>query len=217
MVKRALTEKRPWLFAAIAAAIAYFFLKDNPIGGLWLMLLKGSCVAFLAVYAFQRHHGRDAQLLAMAMALGSVGDMLIEIDFVAGGAAFFCAHLAAMILYLQNRRSTATFGQKSAATALLLITPLLCWLLVRDMGVATYGLALGGMAATAWMSRFSRYRVGLGAVLFVISDLLIFARMGDILAGGLYELLIWPIYFCGQFLIATGVIQTLRKELPDRS
>jgi uncharacterized membrane protein YhhN len=35
------------------------------------------------------------------------------------------------------------------------------------------------MAAAAWSSRFPRYRVGAGAVLFVISDWLIFSRMGS--------------------------------------
>ena len=88
-------------------------------------------------------------------------------------------------------------------------------MLTKDLGVTSYGLALGGMAATAWMSRFSRYRVGLGAVLFVISDWLIFYGLGEGDYAELAASLVWPIYYSGQFLIATGVIQTLRKELPD--
>ena len=66
------------------------------------------------------------------------------------------------------------------------------------------------MAAAAW-SRL-RYRVGLGAVLFVISDLLIFARMGPLQWEEIGDLLIWPTYFAGQFLIATGVVQTMRAR-----
>ena len=52
-----------------------------------------------------------------------------------------------------------------------------------------------------------------GAVLFVISDWLIFARMGPLATSDLPALLIWPTYFAGQLLIATGVIQTLRRQV----
>ena len=71
------------------------------------------------------------------------------------------------------------------------------------------------MASTAWMSHFPRYRVGIGAVLFVVSDWLIFSRMGPFDLGVLPHYLIWPLYFAGQFMIATGVVQTLRHELAD--
>ena len=70
------------------------------------------------------------------------------------------------------------------------------------------------MAATAWLSRFGRYRVGTGAVLFVVSDWLIFSRMGAIDLAPLPDLLIWPLYYFGQFLIATGVVQALRRHAP---
>ena len=76
--------------------------------------------------------------------------------------------------------------------------------------MAVYALALGGMAAAAWSSSFPRYRVGLGAVLFVVSDLLIFARLGPLESSAIPGLLIWPLYYFGQFLICTGVISTLR-------
>ena len=213
MPKRALIEHRPWLVAAIAGAVAYFFLRSGDVDELPIILLKGSGVAFLAIYAWQRSSVFDAKLLALVMALSALGDVAIEFEFLWGGAAFFASHLAAMALYLRNLRDEPTFSQKGAAVALLLITPLVSWLLTQDLGVTVYALALGGMAACAWMSRFSRYRVGLGAVLFIISDWLIFLNIGSEGAQSFTAWLVWPIYFSGQFLIATGVIQTLRKEL----
>jgi hypothetical protein len=72
------------------------------------------------------------------------------------------------------------------------------------------------MAAAAWLSRFPRYRVGTGAVLFVISDWLIFSRMGRFDLGLLPDLLIWPTYYAGQVMIATGIVQCLRGEQPVR-
>ena len=79
--------------------------------------------------------------------------------------------------------------------------------------VLLYSTGLGAMAACAWSSRFSRYRVGFGAVLFVISDWLIFAGMSTPAAEPMAKWLVWPVYYAGQFLIATGVIQTLRSDL----
>ena len=67
------------------------------------------------------------------------------------------------------------------------------------------------MAAAAWISRLPRYRVGTGAVLFVASDLLIFAQEAGVMSADLANLMIWPLYFAGQFLIATGVVQTIRN------
>ena len=68
------------------------------------------------------------------------------------------------------------------------------------------------MAASAWTSSFPRYRVGLGAVMFVASDLLIFAHMGTLASSPLPGLLIWPLYYFGQFLICVGVIGELRTR-----
>ena len=47
-------------------------------------------------------------------------------------------------------------------------------------------------------------------MMFVASDLLIFARMGPLAGSAVPGLLIWPLYYFGQFLICTGVIATLR-------
>lgn len=215
MPKRALVEHRPWLLAAAMAAISFYFLRDNPIGGLWLILLKGSCVAFLAVYALRRSSAVDGRILALAMALSALGDMGIELSLELGGALFFTSHLAAMTLYLRNPRHETSPSQKALAVFLLLFTPLVSWLVSDNWQIALYGLALGGMASTAWMSHFPRYRVGLGAVMFVVSDWLIFAGPGPLAESPIPDLLIWPLYFIGQFLIATGVIQTIRHELPE--
>lgn len=68
------------------------------------------------------------------------------------------------------------------------------------------------MTAAAWTSTFSRYRVGLGAVMFAVSDLLIFARVGPLANSATPGLLIWPLYYFGQFLICTGVIGELRRR-----
>ena len=98
---------------------------------------------------------------------------------------------------------------------MLLLTPAIFWLLPADRAdawpTALYGLALGGMAACAWLSAFSRYRVGVGAVLFLASDLLIVAGMGPLMGERLHQWLIWPLYYLGQLLICLGVVERLRR------
>lgn len=213
MPRRALAEKRPYLLASIAAAIAYYVLRDGALGGIYLAAIKGAGVALLATYAWHRSRSNDVHLIAAVLAIAAAGDVVIEFSQVEGGALFFVSHLAALALYLQprNRRTHLTGSQKAAAVALLLLTPFAALLLSGEWTVALYALALGGMAASAWTSRFSRYHVGIGALLFVASDLLLFARMGGA-AGEPADLLVWPLYYVGQFLICTGVVQTLRRD-----
>ena len=46
----------------------------------------------------------------------------------------------------------------------------------------------------------------------MVSDLIIFARESGQLPGEIAEWLVWPLYYAGQFLIATGVVQTVLER-----
>ncbi|MBX7526838.1 lysoplasmalogenase [Qipengyuania vesicularis] len=215
MPKRALIEHRPYLLLSLLFAITYFFVMDGKVGGSWLALWKGAGVGFLAVYAAHRGMGREGALIASVMTLGALADVVIEFNFLAGGALFGVAHLIAIWLFLSNRRERPTGSQNAAGVALLIGTPLLAALLTYPLEnwylAALYALILGIMAGSAWTSSFPRYRVGVGAVLFVVSDLAIFAREAERIPLELAEWLVWPLYYSAQFLIVTGVIQTIRK------
>lgn len=215
MPTRALIEKRPWLLASLAAAIAYYALRLSPAPELWLIPLKGAACGLLALYAWMQG-SKDGRLLASMMAVAAIGDMAIEIDFGIGAMLFFVYHLLAISLYLKHPREHPTSTQKAAAVAMLLVTPVLAWLLPADRAMAwssaVYGLALGGMASCAWMSAFPRYRVGVGAALFLASDLLLLAGMGALAGQALPDAAVWPLYYVGQFLVTVGVVQTLRKR-----
>ena len=220
MPRRALIDKRPILLASMAAALAYFVLRQSPVvPEMWLVPLKGCAAGLLALYAFVRFRMSDTRLLGAMFLLAALGDMAIEWDFIAGAIFFFGYHMIAIALYLRHPREAASGSQKAAAVAMLAATPAIFWLLPADRAMAwptaLYGLALGGMAACAWVSAFSRYRVGVGAVLFLVSDLLIVAGMGPLMGERLHQWLIWPLYYLGQLLICLGVLQRLR-ETADR-
>ncbi len=214
MPRAALIDRRPYLVLSLLLAIAYFFASDGWVPGIWLIAWKGSCVGVLALYAWDRGRGIDGALIAIVMALGAAGDIGLEISLEIGALLFALGHLVAIVIYRRNARPTIETSQRMAAYALLIGTPALTALLTAPQNgwiLATfYALLLGAMAATAWTSRFSRYQVGMGAVLFVVSDLLIFAREAGRVDPSITEWLIWPLYYLGQFLIVTGVVQRLR-------
>lgn len=211
---RALIDYRPWLLASLAASVSYFFARDNDLPGNLLIVWKGAAVACLAVYAARRARSADGWLLVAVLAFGALGDMVLEVDMVAGGALFALGHLVAVSLFLRNPRARRTGSQWLAATALVVGTPTIAALLTqpdpRWPMAAGYAAVVGAMAASAWVSRFPRYRVGIGAALFVVSDLLIFAREAGHVPEAVSWWLVWPLYYAGQFLIATGVVRTLR-------
>lgn len=212
MAHQALVEHRPWIAASVLAATTYYFLWNNPVGGLWLILLKGAGVGLLAIYAMRRTRGLDGALLTMALALASAADMVLEINFRVGGAVFLLSHLVACCLYWRRRDTAASRADTVIGLALFLLTPLVSYMISGNPLIAIYALSLGAMAAFAWLSAFPRSRVGLGAVLFILSDWMIFARNGPFDPGPLADALIWPGYYAAQLLIATGVVQTLRAE-----
>ena len=219
MRSKALVEHRPWLMLGLILAVAYYFLADDAFPGVYLAVIKGGSVLALALYAFVRHRSADARLLALALLFGAAGDFAIEFVFEAGGTLFLISHVVAIILFLRNRRASTSSSQKGLAIALLVAVPAISAFLAAPAGqslpVALYALGLAAMAASAWLSRFGRYHVGIGALMFVLSDLIIFARLGGTIEPDLASWFIWPIYYSGQFLIATGVIQQLRRQAPS--
>ncbi len=220
-MKSAFAESRPFLLLSLLFGISYFFVNDSNIPGLYLMAWKGAGVGFLAIYALVRLHRLDGKIVGAIMALGAIGDMALEYDLILGAGAFMAGHLVAIAFYSRFRRHQLGFSQKIFAILLVPLSVLIAWTLpsVREdaAGVAVYCLSVAAMAAMAWTSRFSRYQVGAGAVMFLVSDLLIFARMGPLENSVIPELLIWPLYYFGQFMIATGIVRTLRHELAAES
>jgi uncharacterized membrane protein YhhN len=212
MPERAPIVFRLVLLASLVAGISFYFIKDAHLPVPAFALWKGAGVALLAVWALLHRRDPNVLRLGLVMAFGASGDMLLEWNQAAGGAAFLLGHLEAISLYLRNRRTNPTGSQRLAAAALLLLSPLLAWQMTGSLAVTIYAAALGGMAASAWTSSFPRYRVGLGAVMFVASDLLIFAHMGVLANSPLPGLLIWPLYYFGQFMVCTGVIGALRTR-----
>jgi uncharacterized membrane protein YhhN len=177
---------------------------------------KGAGVWLLALYAWRCAKTTDGGIIAAVMAIGALGDVLIERNLMLGGAAFAVGHVLAIWLYLRNRRAKLAPSQTALAFVAVPATVLSATFLTRDGGMIAYSLILSVMAALAWTSRFSRYRTGIGAMMFVASDLLIFARMTPLGEQAWVTYAVWALYFAGQVLIVLGVTQFLHKDQANR-
>ena len=210
---QAMSPAARWtLIASVVAGVGYVatwgLALPSPVEIAW----KGAGVALLAVHAAVRARSLDGWLLVGVMGLGALGDVLLEVlGLTTGAVAFLLGHVVASGLYLRHRRS--------GWPASLILVPAIAgaaWLLPADRaaapGITLYAGFLGVMAATALGSRFPLASVGRGALMFVLSDLLIFARLGplpDNLATGLA---VWGLYYFGQMLICLGVAKTLSSR-----
>jgi uncharacterized membrane protein YhhN len=199
--------------AALVASVIYFAASRGGYeDAAWVIAAKGASVGLLAIWARLEATSRDGRMIAAVLALGALGDVMLETHGMMTGALVFLAgHILACVLYVRNKGPAIWFAMPVAA----LVAVTAYWLpAVRSEapGVALYALGLGAMAGTALFSRFPFASVGVGALLFVVSDLLIFARMGPLAGSDIANLLIWPTYFIGQALIAWGVVTTLQRE-----
>lgn len=210
-----MTLARLVLIAAVVAGVSYigaWFLGLPPTAStIW----KGAGVALLAAYAALRARDADGWLLVAVMAFGALGDVLLETHgLVVGALAFLAGHAVAIALYLGNRAPNLNTVRLMAGLAFIPVIAVVAFLLPPERagagGIALYALGLAAMAAAAWFSRFPRRLVAAGALMFVVSDLLIFFRTGrpamDVFPTALA---VWGLYFGGQALIALGVTRTL--------
>lgn len=205
------------LVLSVVAGVSYLWAGSLPLAPWAATAWKGAGVALLAVYALLRARTLDGWLIFAVMALGATGDVLLETSgLIVGAVAFLAGHIVAIALYLRNRRPKLTPSQIALAIALPPATVATAFSLPADRamapGIALYALGLSLMAALAWISRFSRLKTGLGAVMFVASDLLIFARGGPLAGAAWAGFAVWALYYAGQYLICVGVVPALARK-----
>ena len=211
------------LAAAIAAGLSYMASWQMPLTPWISTAWKGAAVSLLAIYAALKARDVDGWLACAMLALYALGDVLLDaIGLTRGAVAFLAGHIVAMVLYARNHAGLP-LPRALVAWAIVPLTVAISWQLPSDRGVAPgvalYALGLSLMAGAALNSRFSAAGAGLGAVLFVISDLLIFARIGPLEGQAWVGFGVWGLYLAGNVLICLGVTRTLEKdsrEVSDR-
>ncbi|THD62019.1 lysoplasmalogenase family protein [Phenylobacterium sp.] len=204
------------LAAAVLGGVSYIASWSLPLTPAASLAWKGTGVGFLAVYAALRARSLDGWLLTAVMALGAAGDVLLgAAGQTVGGAVFLAGHLVAIGLYLKNRQAGLGAAGWGFAALLTAVAVWAAFVLPTDRaaapGIAVYACGGALAAACAGLSRFPR-QVALGAFIFLVSDELIFARMGPLAGQAWVGFAVWGLYFAGQALVATGVAQALSAE-----
>ncbi|WP_063825129.1 lysoplasmalogenase [Catelliglobosispora koreensis] len=163
---------------------------------------KPFLLSLLALWVFltHRHWG-----LITALLFSLAGDIAIGINFIAGMALFFCAHIAYIITFIKAGARPRPVVIAGYAVFLGIALAWL-WQPLGAMAVPMlgYGLAL---TTTAVLSSALNWRTAIGGALFLISDLLIAVRVAevaDIPAQGAWVMLT---YCAAQYLLATGFVQ----------
>ncbi len=210
-----------YLWVSAITSLIYFGLVYLAPAGAELPIVKTLSIALLAAYAaFSR-----APLLAIALLASAGGDFALALDPPAreAGIGFFAsAHIAyiaifvLMILRTGFKRDGLILG-----AALAVFGAALHWWLSPGMGalqgvVTAYVVIILAMAILAGFVTGPRL-IGLGAVLFVVSDSLIAAGWfrGLDASYGRFDLdamVIWITYYAAQFCLALGLVRWKRAQ-----
>ncbi len=215
------TLDRTLLGASAGFALAFFLsIPLDPYPG--LVGVKGAGVFLLAVIAWRMSLGRNGLLLALGLLASSAGDVFLGIDrvglFVQGLGSFLVAHLLyiAVFVRVMPRPLIRSKGANTIAAIIVLYGVALGGWLFPALGghtlpVLVYAAAITIMGVTSVFANFPRPWVVVGAALFILSDsaIAIDKFLMPIEGVGYF---IWPTYYLGQLLIATGVIAALRRQ-----
>ncbi|MEH1168807.1 lysoplasmalogenase [Micromonospora sp. CPCC 205539] len=205
------------LLAALLAVTTANLLANATGNDVVFALTKPLLMPLLAAYLWRATTERGAhpdRLMLAALACATAGDVALLITgtgwFLAGMACFLGTHLCYLAAFTRHGAATALRRPPLVAVPLgyaVLTVLALTWMWagLTDAGlaipVAGYALALAAMASTA---ATQGARVGLGAALFLGSDLLIAAGVAGVLQMPGAAVLVMATYTAGQALIVTG-------------
>jgi len=196
---------RTRLFLA-GAAIALSHLANewvamaDPGGLAW----KAAGIVLLGLYALSQR----AWLAGAALLFCATGDVLLELVFVAGMAAFAIGHVFYVLAFLEWGRVLGPNKRDYPVAVLIVLVSLglLAWLLpgMGDLLIPAliYQAIITAMVATAFVVK-APMLARLGAVIFMISDTLIAAEKFagvDVFPGA-----VWITYAAAQIMMAWGM------------
>ena len=194
------------LFFAFAALMAMGHLANDwvNLAPPWGLAWKASGIILLGVYALSQR----AWLAALALFLCATGDVLLEIYFVAGMAAFALGHVVYVLCFLEwGRVLGPNKRDRPVAGLVVLVSLAMVGWLTPGMGdllipALIYQLIITTMVATAMVVK-APMLARLGAVVFMLSDTLI--AIGKFTTTDVPPGSVWITYAGAQIMIAWGL------------
>jgi hypothetical protein len=196
-----------WVGSLARSGVAFEELASLPKP--LIVATKGLFSALLAISVFAARKGMASRMVGTALAISAVGDtLLVTVGSAAGGVAFAIAHLLAGYAYATNRRENNPAALWIAASSVPLIAVGSSYLVLRgsdqNILMSLFPLISASMAALAILSRFPLWLSGLGAAIFVASDVLFLADLGMLRHSGEWGFLTWASYAVGYTMVARG-------------
>ena len=103
-------------WAALIAGVSFMVPVLAGWHGPAIIAWKGAGVGLLALWAAAQARSVDGWLIVAVMALGALGDVLLDaIGLETGAAAFAAGHILAIILYARRRRLRLSGSQRLLA------------------------------------------------------------------------------------------------------
>ena len=181
-------------------------------------LLKAVMAALLALYCWQAN---PALLWPMAIgfALSALGDWFLDLPndrFMQGLISFFIAHIAFLVFLAPHSLPlSALTASDILLGAGVIISTFVFYVWLRpslDAGlrfpVATYTFIIALMGAAAVTTNLPSILVPIGAILFILSDLVLsIERFKTGFSGAKH--LNWFLYASGQVLLAIGAVASV--------
>ncbi|MGC5380284.1 lysoplasmalogenase [Micromonospora sp. DT68] len=204
------------VFLVVTAANLLANATDNGVAEL---LTKPLLMPLLAAYLWRASAERGVRpdrLVLATLACSTAGDVALLGDgtgwFIAGMVFFLAAHVCYLVAFTRHGAAAPLRRPPLVAVPLgyaVLTVVALAWMWagLTDAGlavpVAGYAFALAAMAATAVTQG---WRVGLGAALFLGSDLLIATGVAGVAQPPGAPVLVMATYAAGQALIVIGLV-----------
>ncbi len=210
-------------FALLALHLAVIYQPESQ--ALYYISKPGLLFSLLAFFLHRSSPGRARTPFALALLFSLLGDVLLMLDgaqyFLGGMAAFGLAHLFYVGGYL-----TFSVGKGIRMLAPGLIIPVLGMYflyayidLPQTLEIYLYGYALLLSLSFVMAVLFAGALGGkaswaaLGALLFVISDLLLaYHRFNEPAGGKYWQMGVMASYALAQYLIVIGVLSVLMKS-----
>lgn len=194
------------LFFAVAALVAMSHLANDwlELAQPWGLVWKASGIVLLGLYALSQR----AWLAGLALLLCATGDVLLEIVFVAGMAAFALGHIVYIFCFLEWGRVLGPSKRDYPVAGIVLLASLILmgWFFpgLGDLMIPAliYQAIITVMVATAMVVKAPMI-ARLGAVMFMISDTLI--AVGKFTDVGVPPGSVWITYAGAQIMIAWGL------------
>ena len=203
------------VYVSVLASLLYFVIEPwHPFP--CSIVLKGLSVAPLAIFAWRNLPDRDGLLLSLALALSSLGDVLLDVSpklFAAGLGSFLLAHLLFITLFRRNHpRPLHWTNANRIAVALLIAIAIgfVLWLAPvlgpLTPAVIAYICAITTMVICAVLLDLPQKWVAIGALLFFISDAILATSKFKMPVPG-RSWLVWSTYYLAQCGITFGFLQ----------